>query len=282
MIDINSASQSFWRRFKKNRLAVSGGIIILVLFIAAVSAPMLAPYDPAQYDSDKILQPPSSVHLLGTDDRGRDVFSRLLYGTRISLSVGFVAVFISIFLGIIIGSLAGFYGGRVDFILMRLVEIFMTIPAFFLILAIIAFLGPSLFNIMVVIGLTGWTGIARLVRAEFLSLKERDFTQAAEALGIPKRRIIFHHLLPNAMAPIFVAATLGVAGAILTESALSFLGMGVQPPVASWGNMLTDGKATMEIAWWLTVFPGLAILITVLAYNLLGEGLRDVLDPRLR
>ena len=281
-MDINSASQSFWRRFKKNRLAVIGGVIILVLFIAAVLAPMLAPYDPAQYDSDKILQPPSSIHLLGTDDRGRDVFSRLLYGTRISLSVGFAAVFISIFLGIIIGSLAGFYGGKVDFILMRLVEIFMTIPAFFLILAIIAFLGPSLFNIMVVIGLTGWTGIARLVRAEFLSLKERDFTEAAEALGIPKRRIIFHHLLPNAMAPIFVAATLGVAGAILTESALSFLGMGVQPPTASWGNMLTDGKATMEIAWWLTVFPGLAILVTVLAYNLLGEGLRDVLDPRLR
>ncbi len=274
--------QILWSRFKKNKLSMAGAIIILVLFIAAVLAPMFAPYDPAQYDSDKILQRPSSIHLLGTDDRGRDVFSRLLYGTRISLSVGFAAVFISIFLGIIIGSLAGFYGGKVDFILMRLVEIFMTIPSFFLILAIIAFLGPSLFNIMVVIGLTGWTGIARLVRAEFLSLKERDFTEAAEALGIPKRRIIFHHLLPNAMAPIFVAATLGVAGAILTESALSFLGMGVQPPVASWGNMLTDGKATMEIAWWLTVFPGLAILITVLAYNLLGEGLRDVLDPRLR
>jgi len=261
---------------------MTGLIVIIFLFIVAILAPWIAPYDPAQYDSGQILQPPSRMHLLGTDDRGRDVFSRLIWGTRISLSVGFVAVFISIFIGIIIGSLAGFYGRKLDFILMRMVEIFMTIPTFFLILAIIAFLGPSLLNIMIVIGLTGWTGIARLVRAEFLSLKERDFAEAAKALDIPEGRIIFHHLLPNAMAPIFVAATLGVAGAILTESALSFLGMGVQPPVASWGNMLTDGKATIEIAWWLTVSPGMAILITVLAYNLLGEGLRDVLDPRLR
>ena len=252
------------------------------MFIIAIFAPFISPYDPAQYDSAKILQPPSMKHFLGTDDRGRDVFSRLIWGTRISLSVGFVAVFIAVLIGVIVGSLAGFYGGKLDLILMRIVEIFMTVPTFFLILAIIAFLGPSLFNIMVVIGLTGWTGIARLVRAEFLSLKERDFTEAARALAIPKKRIIFKHLLPNAMAPIFVAATLGVAGAILTESALSFLGMGVQPPVASWGNMLTDGKATIEIAWWLTVFPGVAILLTVLAYNLLGEGLRDILDPRLR
>jgi len=274
--------QILWVRLKKNKIALSGAIVILVLFFVSILAPILAPYNPAQYDSDRILHPPSAGHLLGTDDRGRDVFSRLIWGTRISLSVGFVAVFISIFIGVIIGSLAGFYGGKLDFVLMRIVEIFMTIPTFFLILAIIAFLGPNLINIMVVIGLTGWTGIARLVRAEFLSLKERDFTEAARALGISRRRIIFHHLLPNAMAPIFIAATLGVAGAILTESALSFLGMGVQPPVASWGNMLTDGKATIEIAWWLTVFPGLAILITVLAYNLLGEGLRDILDPRLR
>ncbi len=274
-------TQILWFRFKKNKLAFSGAIIILILFLVAILAPVISPYDPAQYDSARILQPPSRLHLLGTDDRGRDVLSRLIWGTRISLSVGFVAVFISVLIGIMVGSLAGFYGGKLDFILMRLVEIFMTIPTFFLILAIIAFLGPSLLNIMVVIGLTGWTGIARLVRAEFLSLKERNFSEAAKVLGIPKRKIIFHHLLPNAMAPIFVSATLGVAGAILTESALSFLGMGVQPPVASWGNMLTDGKATIEIASWLTVFPGLAILITVLAYNLLGEGLRDILDPRL-
>jgi peptide/nickel transport system permease protein len=210
------------------------------------------------------------------------VLARILYGSRISLLVGFVAVGIATLLGIVIGAVAGYYGGWADAALMRFVDIMLCFPTFFLILAVIAFLEPSIWNIMVIIGLTGWMGVARLVRAEFLSLRERDFVIAARALGASDARLIFRHLLPNALSPVLVSATLGIAGAILTESALSFLGIGVQPPTPSWGNMLIAGKQTLGTAWWLSVFPGLAILVTVLGYNLLGEGIRDALDPRLR
>jgi peptide/nickel transport system permease protein len=195
--------------------------------------------------------------------------------------VGFVAVGIAITIGIIIGSLSGYYGGWTDAVLMRFVDIMLTFPTFFLILAVVAIIGPSIWTIMVVIGITGWMGVARLVRAEFLTLKQRDFVQAAKVSGAETMRIIFRHILPNALSPVFVAATFGVAGAILTESALSFLGLGVQPPNASWGNILTTGKDYIEVAWWLSLYPGLAILVTVLSYNLVGEGLRDALDPRL-
>ena len=226
--------------------------------------------------------PPSLQHPLGTDELGRDVLSRMIWGSRISLKVGFVAVGIAIFIGVIVGAVAGYYGGWVDAVLMRFVDMMLCFPAFFLILAVIAILEPSIYNIMAVIGLTSWMGVARLVRAEFLRIREMDFVKAARSIGASDFRIIFRHILPNAMSPVLVAATLGVAGAILTESALSFLGIGVQPPTPSWGNMLTAGKDNMEIAWWLSVFPGLAILVTVLGYNLLGEGLRDLLDPRLK
>lgn len=271
-----------WRQLRKNRLAMAGGSVVLLLGALALCAPLLAPYDPAAYDVKQILLPPAPQHWFGTDQLGRDVLSRMLYGARISMAVGFVSVGIAVLLGTVIGTLAGYYGGRVDELLMRFVDLMLNFPRLFLLLTLIALLRPSIWVIMAVIGFTGWMGLARLVRGEILSLREREFVQGARALGAADARIMFKHILPNALVPVLVSATLGVAGAILTESGLSFLGLGVQPPTPSWGNILIDGKANIEIAWWLSAFPGLAILATVLAYNLLGEGLRDALDPRLR
>jgi peptide/nickel transport system permease protein len=272
----------FWVRFRKNPLALTGSFIVILLFAVALFAHFISPHDPGQIDIKRILREPTAEHIFGTDALGRDVLSRMIWGSRISLLVGFVAVGIATLIGIFLGALAGYYGRWVDNLIMRFVDIMLCFPTFFLILAVIALLEPSIWNIMIVIGITGWMGVARLVRAEFLSLKERDFTVAERALGARDFRIIFRHILPNAMAPILVSATLGVAGAILTESALSFLGIGVQPPTPSWGNILTAGKDNIEIAWWLSLYPGLAILITVLGYNLLGEGIRDAIDPRLK
>jgi len=270
----------FWRRMRQNRLALVGAGIVLAMFLLAVVAPLTG-QDPGAIDIAQRLQSPNWAHPFGTDDLGRDVLTRILYGARVSLLVGFLAVGIATLIGIVIGALAGYYGRWVDGVLMRFVDLMLCFPAFFLILAVIAFLEPSIWNIMIIIGLTSWMGVARLVRAEFLSLRERDFVLAARALGASDRRVIFRHILPNALSPVLVSATLGVAGAILTESALSFLGIGVQPPTPSWGNMLIAGKQTLGTAWWLSVFPGLAILFTVLGYNLLGEGIRDALDPRI-
>jgi peptide/nickel transport system permease protein len=269
------------RRFSRNKLALIGSSVVLSLITIALFAPILAPYDPTTIDIQNVLSPPCKAHLLGTDELGRDLLSRMIWGSRVSLKVGIVAVGIAMIIGIIIGSVSGFYGGTADAILMRFVDVMLAFPTFFLILAVIAILEPSIFTIMAVIGVTGWMDVARLVRAEFLSLKERDFVDAAQALGASNFRLIFRHILPNALSPVFVAATFGIAGAILTESGLSFLGLGVQPPDPSWGNILTSGKDNIEVAWWLSLFPGLAILITVLSYNLVGEGLRDALDPRL-
>jgi peptide/nickel transport system permease protein len=271
-----------WRQFQRNRLAVAGGVVVVLLAALALLAPLLAPYDPAAYDVKQILLAPSPAHWFGTDQLGRDVLSRMLFGARISMAVGFISVGIAVLLGTLIGTFAAYYGGRVDEALMRFVDLMLNFPRFFLLLTLIALLRPSIWVIMAVIGLTGWMGLARLVRGEILSLREREFVQGARALGARDARIMFRHILPNALVPVLVSATLGVAAAILTESGLSFLGLGVQPPTPSWGNILIDGKANIEIAWWLSVFPGLAILLTVLAYNLLGEGLRDALDPRLR
>jgi peptide/nickel transport system permease protein len=273
---------SFWRRFRENKLALSGAILVLFMFAVSFLAPVISPYDPASIDVGRMLEPPSAEHWFGTDPLGRDILSRMIWGAQISLKVGFVSVGISLLIGVLLGALAGFYGGRVDRLIMRFVDVMLCFPAFFLILAVIALLEPSIWNIMIVIGLTSWMGVARLVRAEILSLREREFILAIRAQGASDLRIIFLHLLPNALAPILVAATLGIAGAILTESALSFLGIGVQPPTPSWGNILMAGKDNIMIAWWISVFPGLAILITVLSYNLLGEGIRDIIDPRLR
>ena len=279
---MDAKTKTFWHYFKRRQMAVGGLGLIVIMFLIAGFASFLAPYDPGKTEVSMKLKAPSFEHFLGTDQLGRDVFSRMLFGSRISLSVGFVAVAISIFIGIFIGALAGFYGRWIDPLLMRFVDTMLCFPSFFLILTVVALLGPSIFNIMVVIGITSWMGTARFVRAEFLSLRERDFTQAARALGVKDSRIIFRHILPNALAPVFVSATLKVASAILVEAGLSFLGFGVQPPAPSWGNILTEGRTYIFDAWWLTVFPGLAILITVLSFNLLGEGLRDALDPRLR
>jgi peptide/nickel transport system permease protein len=272
----------FWKRFLRDKLAIAGLVVVLAFFAVSVLAPAIAPYDPGRIDVNNILSPPSTSHLLGTDDLGRDVFSRMVYGAGISLKVGFVAVGIAVLIGIILGAVSGYYGGWIDVVIMRLVDIMLCFPSFFLILSVIAFLEPSIFNIMAVIGLTSWMGITRLVRAEFLSLKERDFVLAERAIGASAPRIIFMHILPNALAPVLVSATLGIASAVLTESALSFLGIGVQPPTPSWGNMLTQGKEVLGVAWWMSVFPGIAILLTVLGYNLLGEGIRDAIDPRLK
>lgn len=267
-----------------NKQIIFGVIVIVFMFSVAILAPIMATHDPYKLDlsPEERLQPPSREHWFGTDDLGRDLLSRMVYGARISLSVGFIAVAIMLIIGVIIGTLAGYYGGWVDNLIMRFVEIMMCFPRFYLILMILAFLGPSIVYVMVVIGFTSWMGLTRLVRAEFLSLREREFAVAAKALGASDLRIAFRHILPNALAPVFVSATLSVGGAILIESSLSFLGIGVQIPVPSWGNIISTGRFYIDSAWWITVFPGLAILITVLSFYIVGEGLRAILDPRLK
>ena len=239
-------------------------------------------YSPNDVSLTSVLQPPSAQHLLGTDDIGRDIASRVVHGSRVSLSVGFVAVSIYVLIGLVIGALAGYYGGVVDVVASRLIEIMLTIPTFFLIITVVAFLPPSILNIMVVIGITNWPTVARLTRGEFLKTKSLDYVVAARALGATDFRTIFRHILPNTVAPVFVAATFGVASAILIESTLSFLGFGVPPSTASWGSILSNARQLLPSGWWLTVFPGLAIFLTVTSYNLVGEGLRDAADPRLK
>ncbi|MBI1818956.1 MAG: ABC transporter permease [Nitrospirae bacterium] len=272
----------FFRSIYQNKVTFGGLLIILFVFLVALMAPLLSTNDPKTIDLKNILSPPAAQHWMGTDELGRDVYSRIIYASRVSLNVGFVAVGISILIGMVMGALAGYYGRKIDDILMRFTDMMLSIPTFFLILATIAFLGPNLFNIMVIIGITSWMGVARLVRAQFISTKEMDYITAVRALGANDGRIILHHILPNTLSPVYVSAILGVAGAILVESSLSFLGLGIQPPTPSWGNILMAGKDNIEIAWWLSFFPGIAILITVLGYNLLGEGLRNMLDPRLK
>ena len=239
-------------------------------------------YGPTDIDLQAPLLPPGRDHLLGTDDRGRDVLARMIHGSKVSLSVGFVAVSIYTFIGILMGALAGYYGGWIDVAISRAIEVMMCFPTFFLILAVLAFLRPSIYNIMVIIGLTGWPGVARLVRGEFLKQRKMDYVAAASAVGASDARIIFYHILPNSLAPVLVSATFGIAGAILLESSLSYLGFGVPPPTPSWGEILSQSKHYIDFAWWLTIFPGAAIFLTVTAYNLVGEGLRDAVDPRLK
>ena len=267
-----------------NKRLIFGLTVVALMALAAIFAPLIAKYDPFAMDlsAGAILQAPSPQHFFGTDNLGRDVFSRMVYGSRVSLSVGFIAVFISMVIGVFLGGLAGYHGGWVDNAVTRFVEIMFCLPTFFIIMMVITFLGPSIINVMIVIGITSWAGLSRLVRAEFLTLRERDFVSSAKVQGVSDMRIIFRHILPNAMAPVYVSATLSVGGAILIESALSFLGLGVQIPTPSWGNILSGGRNYIDYAWWLTFFPGLAILITVLSFNLIGESLREMIDPRLR
>jgi peptide/nickel transport system permease protein len=304
---IETPLQEVWRALRRDRLAMAGLCVLALLLIVALLGKLLTEwwvfFDPATVRlPDKLRAPLSSassglspeqrpefgIYLLGSDDLGRSVLARMLQGAFVSLSIGVVAVGISLSLGIVLGGLAGFYGDkrlgpiRVDSLIMRFTDVVLCFPTFFLILTVVALLPPSIFNIMIVIGLTSWMGTARFVRAEFLALRERDFVVAARALGLPSRRVIFRHMIPNAMAPVFVSATIDVARAVLTESALSFLGFGVQPPHATWGNILADGRAFLFDAPWLFVIPGSAILVIVLAFNLVGEGLREALNPRLR
>ncbi len=270
------------KAFKKNKLAALSLVFILIVIIAAVFAPYIAPYNPDKIDVNAILQPPGPAHLLGTDQLGRDVLSRLVYGSRISIEVGFIAVSISLLIGIPVGAYAGYYSGLLDSILMRFVDIMLTFPSFFLILAISAILKPSIINIMAIIGLTSWMGISRIIRAEFIQNREKDYVLAAKAAGASDSYIMFVEILPNVVAPILVSATLGIAAAILIQASLAFLGIGIMPPTASWGGMLSRGKTYIMVAWWLTLFPGIAILFTVLSFNLIGEAVRNALDPRYK
>jgi peptide/nickel transport system permease protein len=238
------------------------------------------PYSYSEYDLDYIVVGPSQKHFLGTDEQGRDLAARMIYGTRVSILVGLIAVLIYVTLGIIIGAIAGYYGGVVDLIISRLIEIMICFPTFFLILTVLALLGPSLVNIMVVIGLTSWTGIARIVRGEFFRIRELDYVKASKLSGASDFWIILRHILPNSLSPVFVSATFGIASTILIESSLSFLGFGVQPPTPSWGDILSQSRDFMDFAWWLTLIPGAAIFITITSYNLVGEGLQEAFDPK--
>lgn len=278
MSDVDGIGPFVWKDLKKNAPLVYQRITGRE---EAVAVWPLVKFSPTEYNLVEFLSAPDAKHWFGTDDTGRDVLSRMIHGSRVSLSVGFVAVGIALVIGIILGALAGYFGGWTDTLISRLIEIMVTIPTFFLIIAVIALLQPSIIKIMVVIGITGWTGVARFVRAEFLKLKQLDFITALRALGASNRRIIFLHMLPNAMAPVLVSAVFGIAGAILTESSLSFLGFGVQPPTPSWGAILSQSRDYIEFAWWLIVFPGFAIFLSITAYNLVGEGLRDAMDPKL-
>lgn len=274
----------FARRFLRHRLAVFGAIVIIVLSAIAAAAPLLSPYDPIKDTDFKALRkPPTAQHWLGTDANGRDVFSRLIWGGRVSLMVGLAAALISVSIGTVIGLTSGFFGGRVDFWLMRLTEVVMTIPTLMIIISLVAVLGPSMFNIIGVIGIFGWAGLARLVRGEVLSLREREFVTASRCVGASSSRIMFRHILPNTMAPIIVAGTFAIAGAILSEAGLSFLGLGVQVPTPTWGNMLTNAQSltVLESMLWLWLPPGLLITLVVLGINFVGDALRDALDPRL-
>ncbi len=261
----------------KNKTLFIGLLFVISLSFVAIFAPLISPYPFDEIDSNSILQAPSTKHLFGTDQLGRDVFSRMLYGARISLSVGLIAVGIATIIGLFLGSVSGYYGGAVDKVISIFIDIMLCFPVFFLILSIVALLEPNIYNIMIVIGLTSWMGQARLVRAEILTLKQRDFILAEKVLGASNIRIIMFHLLPNAIGPVIVSAILGIAAAILVESGLSFLGIGIQPPTPSWGNILFEAKSSLGIAWWLSLFPGLAIFITIVSYNLVGEGFRKYL-----
>jgi peptide/nickel transport system permease protein len=291
--DVRIERHGVWKRFRRHRLALVGAIVITLVTIVAFSAKILAPADPNFIDqanwSGYPLAPGVAHHILGTDENGRDLLSRLMYGGQISLTVAFFAVLMELSIGTVIGAVSGYYGGWIDYVLMRLTDVFLSIPLLPLLLVLTAIVAASSNKaalgfgvIVVIIGGTSWPAVARLVRASFLSLREKEFCEAARALGNRDGRIIFRHLLPNAVAPIIVQGTLEVANVIILESTLSFLGFGIQPPTASWGNMLANAESNMAIAPWVAIFPGLCILVTVLAINYLGDGLRDALDPNMK
>ena len=281
---VERPSTLVWRRLRRNKLAMIGLVIIVIMTLAAIFAPFLTSYGRDTTNLSNSNAAPSRDHLMGTDALGRDLFTRLLYGARVSLTVGFVATTLRMIIGVILGGIAGFYGGRIDGIIMRIADIFSCLPFLPIAITFVAMLGPSIYNVMLVLAILGWPGIARIVRAEILSLREREFMEAATALGISDFKKITSHLIPNTMASIIVSATIGIAGAILTESSLSFLGLGVSPPIPTWGNILTDAQSqyVLKNRWWQWIPPGIAIFLAVISLNLLGDGLRDALDPRLK
>lgn len=273
-----------WGRLKRNKMAVLGLIILIILVLLAVFADVIANYDNVVIKQNLAhrLQGPSAAHWLGTDEFGRDIFARLVHGTRVSLQVGIVAVGISIVIGGILGAVAGYYGGKLDNTIMRIMDIFLAVPSILLAIAIVSALGPSIINLMLAISISSVPSYARIVRASVLSIRDQEFIEAAKAIGASNTRIIFRHIIPNSLAPVIVQATLGVASAILSTAGLSFIGLGIQPPAPEWGSMLSGGRQYLRYAWWVTTFPGVAIMITILSLNLLGDGLRDALDPRLK
>lgn len=281
---VDTSTSRTWRRFRRHKLATAGAVFIAVLVILGIAAPIVAPIAPTETDPTQVLVSPNRTHWLGTDPVGRDVWSRVVYAIRVSLSVGFVAVGISVAISLVLGSLAGFYGHRVDMVIMRLTDVVMAIPGLMIIMAVVSLTGPSIYNVMIAIGVLSWPAMTRLLRAQILSARERDYVVAARCLGTPNFRIMLVHVLPNCVAPLLVAATFGIAEAILTEASLSFLGFGVLPPTPSWGNMLNAARSFSRLQQnpWFWAPPGAMILLTVLAINFIGDGLRDALDPRRR
>lgn len=292
VIDKNNVADkggtSLWeisfKRLVKNKLAVFGFVVLMLLIVVSVLAPLIAPYDRDATDLKALYNSPSGEHWLGTDELGRDTFTRLVYGGRVSLMVGLVSTSISITIGIVLGSVAGFFGKKADTVIMRIVDMFMCFPFYVIAITMAAILGPSIWNVMIISGVLGWTSIARLVRAEIMTIKQREFIEAARALGLNSREIIVRHMLPNILSVIVVYATLGIANGILTEAGLSFLGLGVKQPQPSWGNMLSAAQSLKALNnyWWLWVPPGILVCVTVLSINFLGDGLRDALDPKLK
>lgn len=271
-----------WRRFRRHKLAMVGVAFLGVMILAALAAPLVAGRDPIEMDARNAMAAPNADHLLGTDLAGRDIWARLIYGARVSLAVGLVSVSISMAITLVLGTLAGYYGGTLDMIIMRLTDVVMVFPGLILIIAVVSLIGPSIFNVMAVLGILGWTGTTRLLRGQILSVRELDYVLAARSIGVSNWRIMWGYVLPNAIAPLLVAATFGVAGAILTEAGLSYLGLGVLPPTPSWGSMLNAASSitVLERNWWVWIPPGVAVLLTVMAINFAGDGLRDALDPR--
>jgi peptide/nickel transport system permease protein len=278
----SSLARDSTARLLRNRSAVIGGSVLLAIVAAALLAPLICPYDPIKASQRTSLEAPSLAHPMGTDRFGRDVLSRVLWGGRLTLPVGFVSVLIGALAGVALGLIAGYYAGPLDTVIMRFVDLLQAFPGILLALAIVAVLGGSLVNLMIAVGISSIPAYVRITRGTVLSVKEREFIIAARALGIRDGAVMLGHVLPNVLAPIIVLATLGVASAIITSSALSFLGLGIKPPTPEWGNLLAEGREFLQYAWWVAFFPGLAIMLTVLAINLLGDGLRDALDPHLR
>ncbi|MCQ8211580.1 ABC transporter permease [Cetobacterium somerae] len=273
-----------WKNLKRNKMALFGLIILVIIVLLAIFADQIANYDQVVIKQNlrMRLKPPSAQHWLGTDEFGRDIFARLVHGARVSLKVGLIAVGIAIVIGGFLGAIAGYYGGKLDNIIMRVMDIFLAVPSILLAIAIVSALGPNLLNLMIAVSISSVPRYARIVRASVLSIRDQEFIEAARAIGASDARIIFRHIIPNSLAPVIVQGTLGVANAILSTAGLSFIGLGIQPPAPEWGSMLSGGRQYLRYAWWVTTFPGVSIMITILSLNLLGDGLRDALDPRLK